>query len=212
MIFEEAIAAMKDAGAEIIDPANISSAGEFGDSEFEVLLYEFKADLNAYLADLESAPARSLEDLIAFNDANAAIEMPYFGQEIFLMAQEKGPLSDDAYKEALEKNHRLSRAEGIDKVMDEHNLDALIAPTGAPPWPIDLVNGDHYLGGSSAPAAVSGYPNITVPAGYVFGLPVGLSIFGRAWSEPKLISIAYAFERATQVRNAPRFLAAAELG
>ena len=212
VIFEEAIAAMKDAGAEIIDPANIPSAGEFGDSEFEVLLYEFKADLNVYLADLESAPARSLEDLIAFNDANAAIEMPYFGQEIFLMAQEKGPLSDDAYKEALEKNHRLSRAEGIDKVMDEHNLDALIAPTGAPPWPIDLVNGDHYLGGSSAPAAVSGYPNITVPAGYVFGLPVGLSIFGRAWSEPKLISIAYAFERATQVRNAPRFLAAAELG
>ncbi len=211
-VLEEAIAAMRDAGAEIIDPANIPTAGEFGDSEFEVLLYEFKADLNAYLAGLgPDAPAKSLEELIAFNEANAEREMPFFGQEIFHMAQEKGPLSDDAYREALEKNHRQSRTEGIDAVMDEHRLDALIAPTGAPPWPIDLINGDHYLGGSSSLAAVSGYPNITVPAGYVYGLPVGLSIFGRAWSEPTLIRIAYGFEQTTKVRRAPRFLPTADL-
>ena len=211
-IFEEALAAMRDAGAEIVDPADLPVRREWGESEFEVLLYEFKADLNQYLAGLGgSAPVKSLEDVIAFNEANHERELLYFGQETMLQAQEKGPLTDEAYLEALEKSRRVTRTEGIDKVMDEHRLDALVAPTGSPPWPIDLVNGDHFMGGSSSAAAVAGYPNICVPAGYVFGLPVGISIFGRAWSEPTLIKIAYAFEQATNVRRAPRFLPTADL-
>ncbi len=211
-IFEEALAAMRDAGAEIVDPADLPVRREWGESEFEVLLYEFKADLNQYLAGLgASAPVKSLEEVIAFNEANHERELLYFGQETMLQAQEKGPLTDEAYLEALEKSRRVTRTEGIDKVMDEHRLDALVAPTGSPPWPIDLVNGDHFMGGSSSAAAVAGYPNICVPAGYVFGLPVGISIFGRAWSEPTLIKIAYAFEQATNVRRAPRFLPTADL-
>lgn len=211
-IFEDAIAAMRDAGAVIVDPADLPGRRAWGDSEFEVLLYEFKADLNRYLATLgPDAPVKSLAEIIAFNEANKEREMPYFGQEIMLMAQEKGPLSDKAYTDALEKNRRVTRDEGIDRVMDEHRLDALVAPTGSPPWPIDLVNGDHFLGSSSSAPAVAGYPNITVPAGYAFGLPVGLSIFGRAWSEPTLIRIAYAFEQATRVRRPPKFAPTADL-
>ncbi|HEX6535509.1 MAG TPA: amidase [Gemmatimonadaceae bacterium] len=205
-LVEDAIRVMKDRGATIVDPANIPTAGKWDDSEFDVLLYEFKADLNKYLAWLgPSAPVKSLADVIRFNDEHAAREMPFFGQEIMHMAEKKGALTDPAYRKALAKNHRLTRAEGIDAVMDRHRLDALIAPTQGPAWLIDLVNGDAASGGSSSPAAVAGYPSITVPAGYDFGLPVGLSFIGRAWSEPTLIRLAYAYEQATTHRRPPAF-------
>lgn len=206
-LIESAIQVMKGAGAEIIDPAEIPHRGDYGNEAFEVLLYEFKAGLNAYLAALgPNAPVHSLADVIAFNEKNAAREMPYFGQETFLKAEEKGPLTGKPYLEALAKCRRFSRAEGIDSVMTAHKLDAVIAPTGGPAWPTDYVNGDHSTGGSSSPAAVAGYPNITVPAGFVFGLPVGISFIGRAWSEPTLIKIAYAFEQAAKHRRPPKFL------
>ncbi|HKY59637.1 MAG TPA: amidase [Gemmatimonadota bacterium] len=210
-IAEAAIEALREAGAVLVDPAELPHAGEYDDSEYEVLLYDFKADLNAYLAGRPGAPVGSLSALIRFNEERRAEEMPFFGQEIFVQAEEKGPLTETAYLEALEKNHRLSRAEGIDKVMDEHRLDALFAPTTSPPWTIDLVNGDHGLGGCSTPAAVAGYPHVTVPAGYAFGLPVGVSFFGRAWSEPVLIRLAYAFEQTLEARRPPRFSTTAEL-
>ena len=205
-IVEEAVAAMRSQGAMIVDPADIPTWGEWSESEREVMLYEFKAGLNAYLARLDGAPrVKSLEDLIRFNEENADREMPYFGQERFLQAQAKGPLTDTRYRDALARNHRLSRTEGIDRVMGEHRLDALLAPTGGPAWVTDLINGDSYGGGSSGAAAVSGYTNVAVPAGFVHGLPVGISFFGRAWSEGKLIRLAYSFEQATQVRRSPRY-------
>jgi len=211
-IAEEALQALRDAGAVLVDPANIPTAGQWGDSEFEVLLYEFKADLNAYLTDLGAgARVHTLADVIAFNRAHAEQEMPYFGQDIMDQAEAKGPLTEAAYRKALEKNHRLTRAGGIDKVMDEHRLDALVAPTSGPPWVIDLVNGDAGGGSFTSPAAVAGYPHITVPAGYTFGLPVGFSFVGRAWSEPTLLRLAYAFEQATKVRRAPTFRRSADL-
>jgi amidase len=211
-LVEAAIADMRRLGAVIVDPADIATAGELDDSELEVLLYEFKADLNAYLAALPaSAKHRTLEDLIRFNQENRAREMPYFGQEIFEKAQAKGPLTEKAYLDALEKDLKLSRVEGIDKTMDEHKLDALIAPTSGPATLIDLVNGDYGPGGSSSLPAIAGYPDITLPCGFSFGLPVGLSIFGRAWSEPTLVKIAFGYEQATRNRRAPKFLATADL-
>jgi amidase len=208
-LVEDALEAMGGQGAVIIDPVDLSAAGaaRMRQAETEVLLYEFKADLNAYLARLgPDAPVRSLAELIAFNEENASDEMPYFQQERFLAAEAKGPLSDRRYVDALRTARQLSSDEGIDRVMDAHSLDAIVAPTGGPAWVTDLVNGDHFGGGSSGFAAVAGYPNITVPAGFVFGLPVGLSFFGRAWSEPTLIRLAYAFEQATLHRRPPGFL------
>lgn len=212
-LLEDALAEMKRRGAVLLDPADIPHLGEYDDDELTVLLYELKADLNAYLATLgPGARVRTLEDVIRFNEANADREMPYFGQELFLKAQQKGPLSAPEYRKALAKNRRLSRKEGIDAVMDQHRLDAIVAPTGGPAWLTDLVTGDHFGGGSSTAPAVAGYPNVTVPAGFVFGLPVGISFIGRAWSEPTLIKLAHAFEQATRHRRPPRFLPTAELG
>ncbi len=206
-LMEQALDAMRKQGATVVDPAEIESLGKFDDSENTVLLYELKADLNAYLARLgPSAPVKTLKDIIDFNDRNRQKEMPYFGQDTFLKSQAKGPLSDKEYTDALNKNHQLARTEGIDAVMDKNKLDALVAPTGSPAWTTDLINGDHFSGGSSNAAAAAGYPNITVPAGAIFGLPVGISFFGRAWSEPALIRIAYAFEVANKARRAPHFL------
>ncbi len=208
-VMHDAILAIKKLGAVVVDPADLPSHGQYDDTELEVLLYEFKADINAYLKARNLA-CKNLADLIKFNIANKSKEMPFFGQELFLMAQQKGPLSEKKYRDALAKNHRLSRNEGIDATMDKHRLDAIIAPTGGPAWTTDLINGDHFSGGSSTPSAVSGYPAITVPAGFVRGLPVGITFFGRAWSEPTLIKLAYAFEQETKVRQSPKYLSTAE--
>jgi amidase len=206
-IAEAALEVLKRCGAILVDPANIPTNGKFSDSENLVLEYEFKTDLNAYLAGLgSSAPVKTLQDIIEFNERNRAKEMPFFGQEIFLKAQARGPLTDKVYVEALAKNHRLSRDEGIDAVMNEHKLDAIVSPTTGPANRTDLVYGERDTGGCTSPAAVAGYPHITVPAGDVFGLPVGLSFFGRAFSEPTLFKCAFAFEQATKARKAPRFL------
>lgn len=200
-----AITLMQDRGATIVDPIDLHPSAAMRRAEMEVMAYEFKAGLNAYLSKLPDAEIGSLAELIAFNEEHATDEMPYFGQERLIEAQRRGPLSDARYREAYDAARRLARDEGIDKAMDADSLDAIIAPTGGPAWVIDLVNGDHFGGGSSSLAAVAGYPNITIPAGFVHGLPVGLSFFGRAWSEPTLIRIAYAFEQASMHRQVPTF-------
>ncbi len=208
-IIEEAIAALKELGATIIDPADLPSLDQLKNRDIEgtVLHYEFKADLNAYLASLgPNAPVKTMEDVIRFNEEHADRELKYFGQEHLIESQSKGPLTEQEYLDALAANRRMSREEGIDAVMEQYHLDALVAATGAPAWLIDLVNGDHHLGASSSPPARAGYPIVTVPAGFAFGLPVGLSFIGRAFSEPTLIRLAYAFEHGTKVRRAPRFL------
>jgi amidase len=206
-LVKDAIDAMKAQGAVIVDPANIETAGKFDDSELDVLLYELKSDLNAYLAGLgPTAPVRTLQNIIDFNENHRAQEMPWFGQELFIQAQAKGPLTEKKYRDALAKDLRMSRTDGIDATMKKYKLDAIVAPTGSPAWVTDPVNGDHFSGASSTPAAVAGYPNINVPAGYAHDLPVGISFFGRAYSEPTLIKIAYAYEQATKHRRAPKFI------
>ena len=208
-IAERAIQQLETLGAVIVDPADIPTAEQIAatDTSLTVLLYEFKAALNAYLAGLVSTPVHTLADIIAFNNQHADRELPFFGQDLLLRAQATSDLNDPEYINALAENHRLSQQAGIDAVMDEYNLDALVAPTDSPAVTIDLINGDHFLGSCSQPSALAGYPIVTVPAGYAFGLPVGLSFFGRAFSEPTLIKLAYAFEQATQVRYPPRYFA-----
>ncbi len=204
-VMEECLRLMKRAGAEMIDPVEFHKLDEWRDSETEVLLYEFKADLNTYLG-ARGAAVKSLADCIAFNLAHKQEEMPYFGQELMEQAQEKGPLSEKDYKNALRKNHRLTRKQGIDALLHKHKLDAIVSVTAGTAWMTDWVNGDRADSGCASPPAVAGYPHITVPAGFIFGLPVGISFFGAAWSEPKLIRIAYAFEQIRNARLGPKFL------
>jgi len=205
-VTQHAIDLMREKGAVIVDPVPIEKMGDVGDAEEEILLYEFKAGLNEYLAGLGAGThPKTLAELIAYNAAHKSTEMPYFGQELFEQAEKRGPLTDVKYRKALAKAKLSTRAKGIDAIMDAHKLDALVAPTNGPAWLIDLVNGDADGGGSSSPAAEAGYPSITVPAGYAFGLPVGISFFGRAWSEAKLIRIAYAYEQSANARRAPSY-------
>jgi amidase len=213
-VLSGAIDLMKQHGALIVDPADIATVGATDDSEFVVLEYEFKADLNAYLGQLApNVMVRSLADVIAFNTKNAARELRYFGQEIMLSSQKKGPLTEKKYVDALAKNRRLMGVEGIDATMAKFKLDAIVAPTQGPAALIDLVNGDPNGGGSfTSPAACAGYPHVTVPMGFVRGLPVGLSFVGRAWSEATLLKLAYAFEQAAPARRKPSFLPTADLG
>lgn len=204
---ERALAIMKDAGAELVDPVSLPSFRMIGDAEYQVMLYEFKDGIERYLATRGAeCSVKNLADLIAFNERNAGKELPYFGQEIFLEAQEKGSLTEQRYIDALEKCRKLSRAEGIDAVMDEHRLDVIVAPSGGPAHRTDFIHGDRDVGGSSSPAAISGYPSITVPAGFVSGMPLGISFFGRAYSEPVLLKVAYAFEQRCRARRSPVFL------
>ncbi|HEY6209709.1 MAG TPA: amidase, partial [Gemmatimonadales bacterium] len=205
-LVNQAIDVMRQAGAVIIDPADVPHVGEYDDAELTVLLYEFKADLNRFLGELApGAPVKTLRDIIDFNERYKDREMPYFGQDLMLKADEKGPLTEQPYVEALARCGKLARDEGLKAILEDQRLDALVAATGNPPWPIDLVNGDHFLGGSSTPAAVAGYPHVTVPAGYVSGLPVGLSFIGAMFSEPTVVRLAYAYEQATRLRQPPHF-------
>ncbi len=203
-VMEDCIALIRDAGAEIVDPAHLASFEKWRDTELQVMLYEFKTDLNKYLVG-RGGSIKSLADVIAFNAVHRSREMPYFGQELMEQAQQKGPLSEREYKEALHTNHKLTRKEGIDTVIAKHRVDAIIGPTSGPSWTTDWVSGDHADSGCASPPAVAGYPHITVPAGFVFGLPVGISFFGAAWSEPNLLKFAYAFEQARRARQKPQF-------
>jgi amidase len=210
-IFESCLDVMKQMGAVIVDPADLPNFKKFGKTEIDVLHCEFKADLNKYLAGTD-ARVRTLAEVIKFNEENKDQVMPYFGQEHMEIAQ-KSSLHNKKYRKALAKNHRLTRKEGIDATMRTHKLDAIAVPTGGPTWIIDLVNGDaiNWDMDSTSPPAVAGYPHITVPAGYVFGLPVGISFFAKAWQEPTLIKLTYAFEQATKIRKPPQFLPTANL-
>jgi amidase len=202
-VFKKAVEAMRNNGAEIIDNVEFEHNGKWGSPSYQVLLYEFKADLNKYLAAHPSAPVNNMQEIIEFNKKDVERSMRWFGQEIFEQAAEKGDLTTGEYLEALKNSKRFAGKDGIDAVMEEHNLDAIVAQTNGPAWTIDWINGDHFSGGSSSPAAISGYPNITVPMGFVYGLPVGISFFGKAWSEPTLLKIAYAYEQATKQRKPP---------
>ena len=205
--FERAIESLRKAGAVIVDPANVPTVGKYDEVELDVMLYEFKAGVNAYLAERGSTVSvRTMDDVIAFNRANASAEMPYFGQEQMERAQAMGSLDDAKYRDAVATCRRLARDEGLDAIMAQHSLDAIVAPSNGPSWPTDLINGDRYSGGNSSVAAVAGYPSITVPMGFADALPLGLSFIGRAWSEGRLIGLAFAFEQATKARRAPRFL------
>ena len=211
-VMEAALDTLRQAGAVLVDPASLPSRQGLGDAEHQVMLYEFKAGLNAYFASLGSdAPVKSLKELIEFNERNCDRELRFFGQETLAEAEAKGPLTDQAYLDARTQCLKWARQDGIDAAMDKHQLDAIIAPTTGPAHTLDLIVGDRGLGGSSSYAAVAGYPTLTVPAGNIFGLPMGMSFFGRAWSEPKLLAISYAFEQATQARRAPRFLTTAAI-
>lgn len=205
-LMADAIQVLKNCGAVVIENLKFENRPEWGKLEWQVLISEFKADLNAYLKTRKGLQVQSLADLIEFNRKNTETELKWFGQEIFEEAEKTAGLSDPIYLDALAKARILTREKGIDLLMDQHQLDALIAPTNGPAWTIDWVNGDHFGGGSSEPAAISGYPSITVPAGYIHGLPVGISFFGRAWSEPTIIKLAFAYEQATKHRKAPKFL------
>lgn len=203
---DAAVSALKSAGAQVVDELALPTAGQFDDAEMDVLLYEFKADLAAYLATRgPSAPARTLADVIQFNERERASEQPWFGQELFLRAEAKGSLTDAAYRTARERCLQLTRTEGLDPLFDKHHLDAVICPSNAPAWITDLVSGDHYIGGNTSFAAVSGYPSLTVPMGFVHSLPLGLSFIGRPWSEGRLIELGFAFETLTQARRPPSF-------
>ena len=210
-VLEQAIDSLRSAGAEIIDPVKIDNQDKAGPSEYQVMLYEFKHGLNRYLSARSGAQVKSLEELIQFNKDHAESSMPYFQQDRLEQAQDKGDLESNEYLEALETSLKLSRQQGIDQTLAEHELDAIMAPTGGPAWPTDKISGDHYRGGSSGPAARAGYPNISVPAGYIHGLPVGVSFFSTAWKEPELIAMAYAYEQARGPREAPQFLPTLDL-
>jgi amidase len=213
-IFELCIEVMRQLGAVVIDPVTVPNFDKFSATEVEVLHYEFKADLNKYLKALpDDARVHSMEDVIKFNEKNEHRVLQYYGQEHMLAAQEKGTLRDKKYKDALAKNLRLTRKDGIDAVIRKHKLDAIVVPSGGPAWMIDLANGDavNWDMESTSPAAVAGYPHITVPAGFVFGLPVGISFFSKAWKDADLIKYAYAFEQATQYRRQPRYLPTANM-
>jgi amidase len=210
-VLEQAFETMVASGAELIDDVDIPGHQEIGRAGYDLLLYEFKYGLNQYLSTRDDIDLSSLSDVIKFNLDHRDQAMPYFEQEILLLSQEKGTLESDEYREVLDKVLKLSRTQGIDKAISDHNLDAIVAPTGGPAWPIDLINGDHFGGGSSSPAARAGYPNISVPAGYISGLPVGISFFSTAWQEPKLISVAYAYEQARGPRRVPQLLPTLDL-
>jgi amidase len=211
-LMASAIDALKHAGATVVDPVDVATIPQLGAAEIIVLLFELKANLNRYLGEraLKDGP-RTLADVIKFNEANRATELPYFGQDRFIEAEAKGPLTTKVYLDALTKNHQLAREQGIDAAMKKDKLDALLAPSRVPAWLTDLINGDRSSNSCTTLPAVAGYPHITVPVGYVHGLPVGISFFGSAWSEPKLISLAYAFEQLTKFRRAPKFLRTADL-
>jgi amidase len=207
-LMESALKVLADQGAQLVDPIQVPKPPELEAAELQVLRYEMKADMNSYLAKLgPDAPVHTLKEIIAFNQQHAQQELRWFGQEELIKSQAKGPLTEAGYVDALATCQRIARTEGIDAVMAQHHLDAIVAPTSSPAHMTDLVLGDHGLGDSTTPAAVAGYPSITVPAGFIHGLPVGISFFAEAWSEPKLLRLAYAFEQATKARRAPQFLA-----